>query len=105
MLMEDLSDLIKALEDIKARQKSLAEAEAEIKEQLMEAMKENGLEKEETDYGSVRIQRRYEKDYGPEVRSMEIELKEAKKLADDMGAYEVMSVKESLVFTPPKAIF
>lgn len=103
--MEDLSDLIKALEDIKARQKSLAEAETEIKEQLMEAMLANGLDKEETDYGSVRIQRRIEKDYGPEVRSMEVALKEAKKLADDMGDYQVMSVKESLVFTPPKAPF
>ena len=103
--MEDLSDLIKALEDIKARQKSLAEAEAEIKEQLMEVMLANGLDKEETDYGSVRIQRRMEKDYGPEVRSMEVALKEAKKLADDMGDYQVMSVKESLVFTPPKAPF
>ena len=103
--MEDLLDLIKALEDIKARQKSLAEAEAEIKEQLMEAMLQNGLDKEETDYGTVRIQRRTEKDYGPEVRSMELKLKEAKKLADDMGDYEVISVKESLVFTPPKAPF
>ena len=103
--MEDLLDLIKALEDIKARQKSLAEAEAEIKEQLMEAMLANGLDKEETDYGAVRIQRRIEKDYGPEVRSMEVALKEAKKLADDMGDYQVMSVKESLVFTPPKTPF
>ena len=103
--MEDLLDLIKALEDIKARQKSLAEAEAEIKEQLMEVMLTNGRDKEETDYGSVRIQRRMEKDYGPEVRSMEVALKEAKKLADDMGDYQVMSVKESLVFTPPKAPF
>lgn len=103
--MEDLLDLIKALEDIKARQKSLAEAEAEIKEQLMKVMLANGLDKEETDYGSVRIQRRMEKDYGPEVRSMEVALKEAKKLADDMGDYQVMSVKESLVFTPPKAPF
>ena len=103
--MEDLSDLIKALEDIKARQKSLAEAETEIKEQLMEVMLTNGLDKEETDYGSIRIQRRIEKDYGPKLRSMEIELKEAKKLADDMGDYKVMSVKESLVFTPPKVPF
>lgn len=103
--MDDLSDLIKALEDIKARQKSLDEAEAEIKRQLLELMKQNGSDKEETDYGSVRIQRRQEKDYGSKLRSMEIELKEAKKLADDMGDYKVIGVKESLVFVPPKAIF
>lgn len=103
--MEDLSDLIKALEDVKTRQKSLTEAEAEIKEQLMKVMLANGIDKQETDYGSIRIQRRIEKDYGPKLRSMEIELKEAKKLADDMGDYKVMSVKESLVFTPSKVPF
>lgn len=103
--MEDLQDLLKELETIKANQKALAEKEAFCKEELFEAMKENGLEKEEGPYGAVRIQRRVEKDYGGEIRTMEIKLKEAKKLADDMGDYEVLGVKESLVYTPPKDLF
>lgn len=101
----DLQDLLKELEEIKAKQKALGEKEALCKEELMEAMKENGLEKEEGSYGSVRIQRRVEKDYGPEIRSMEVALKEAKKLADDMGDYEALGFKESLVYTPPKDLF
>lgn len=103
--MEDLQDLIKELEDIKAKQKALAEREALCKEELLEAMRESGLEKEDGPYGTVRIQRRVEKDYGGEIRTMEIKLKESKKLADDMGDYEVLGVKESLVYTPPKDLF
>ena len=103
--MEDLQDLLKELEDIKARQKALSEKEALCKEELFAAMRDNGLEKEEGPYGSIRIQRRTEKDYGDEIRSMEVALKDAKKLADDMGDYKVMSVKESLVYTPPKDLF
>lgn len=103
--MEDLQDLLKELETIKANQKALAEKEALCKEELFETMKENGLDKEEGPYGTVRIQRRVEKDYGGEIRGMEIKLKEAKKLADDMGDYEVLGFKESLVYTPPKDLF
>ena len=103
--MDELIDLLKELESIKASQKALAEKEAQCKEDLLELMKENGLEKEESDYGSIRIQRRYEKDYGASIRTMEVELKEAKKLADDMGDYEILGFKESLVYTPPKDLF
>jgi hypothetical protein len=103
--MEDLQDLLKELEAIKANQKALNEKETLCKEELLEVMKENSLEKEEGPYGSIRIQRRLEKDYGGEIRTMEINLKEAKKLADDMGDYEVLGVKESLVYTPPKDLF
>jgi hypothetical protein len=103
--MEDLQDLLKELETIKANQKALADKEALCKEELLEAMKENGLEKEESPYGSVRIQRRVEKDYGGEIRTMEMKLKEARKLADDLGDYEIMGFKESLVYTPPKDLF
>lgn len=103
--MEDLQDLLKELEDIKAKQKALAEKEALCKEDIMELLKENGLDKEEGPYGAVRIQRRMEKDYGPTIRTMEINLKEAKKLADDMGGYETLGFKESLVYTPPKDLF
>jgi hypothetical protein len=103
--MEDFQDLIKELETIKANQKALAEKEALCKEELMAVLKENGLEKEESPYGTVRIQRRAEKDYGGEIRSMEIALKEAKKLAEDMGDYQTLGFKESLVYTAPKDLF
>ena len=103
--MNDIEDLLKELETIKANQKALAEKEALCKADIMEAMQEDGLEKEESPYGTVRIQRRYEKDYGPEVRTMEGELKEAKKLKDDLGDYQIMGFKDSLVYTPPKELF
>ena len=103
--MEDFQDLMKELESIKANQKALAEKEALCKEKLMTVLKENGLDKEESPHGTVRIQRRAEKDYGNEIRSMEIALKEAKKLADDMGDYQTLSFKESLVYTAPKDLF
>jgi hypothetical protein len=103
--MNDIEDLLKELEGIKAKQKALAEKEALCKADIMEAMQEDGLEKEESPYGTVRIQRRYEKDYGPEVRTMEEELKGAKKLKDDLGDYQIMGFKDSLVYTPPKELF
>jgi hypothetical protein len=103
--MEDFLGLIEELQDIKADQKALAEKEALCKEDLMALLKENGTDKEETLYGTVRIQRRAEKDYGGEIRGMEIALKEAKKLADDMGDYQTLGFKESLVYTAPKDLF
>jgi chromosome segregation ATPase len=98
--MIDIEDLLAELETIKANQKALAEKEALCKAEIMEAMQEDGLEKEESPHGTVRIQRRYEKDYGPEIRTMEQELKEAKKLKDDLGDYQLLGFKESLVYTP-----
>lgn len=98
--MNDIEDLLAELETIKANQKALAEKEALCKAEIMEAMQEHGLEKEESPHGTVRIQRRHEKDYGPEIRTMEQELKEAKKLKDDLGDYQLLGFKESLVYTP-----
>ncbi len=103
--MEDFQDLIKELEGIKADQKALAAKETLCKEELMATLKEYGLDKQESPYGTVRIQRRAEKDYGGEIRGMEITLKEAKKLADDMGDYQTLGFKESLVYTLPKDLF
>jgi hypothetical protein len=103
--MNDIEQLLKELETIKANQKALAEKEALCKADLLAAMQEDGLEKEESPYGTVRIQRRYEKDYGSEVRAMEEELKSAKKLKDDLGDYEILGFKDSLVYTPPKDLF
>ena len=103
--MTDIEQLLKELETIKANQKALAEKEALCKADLLAAMQEDGLEKEESPYGTVRIQRRYEKDYGSEIREMEEELKSAKKLKDDLGDYEILGFKDSLVYTPPKDLF
>ena len=103
--MNDIEQLLKELETIKANQKALAEKEVLCKADLLAAMQEDGLEKEESPYGTVRIQRRYEKDYGSEVRAMEEELKSAKKLKDDLGDYEILGFKDSLVYTPPKDLF
>jgi phage anti-repressor protein len=104
-MMEELLDLVRLLEVVKASQKALQERESKYKERLLEIMQELGIEKEDTDYGCVRIQRRAEKDYGEQIRTMEIELKEAKKLAEDLGDYTVIGVKESIVFVPPKELF
>jgi hypothetical protein len=103
--MEDFQDLIKELETIKANQKALAEKEALCKEELMAVLKENGLEREESPYGTVRIQRRADKEYNVFIKGMETELKAAKKLADDMGDYQTLGFKESLVYTAPKDLF
>jgi hypothetical protein len=103
--MNDIEQLLEELETIKANQKALAEKEALCKSDLLAAMQEDGLEKEESPYGTVRIQRRYEKDYGSEIRAMEEELKSARKLKDDLGDYEILGFKDSLVYTPPKDLF
>jgi hypothetical protein len=103
--MKDIKSLIKKLELVKAQQKTLATEETACKEALMDAMKEEGLDKEESAYGTVRIQRRADKGYSASIKRMEIELKEAKKLADDMGDYQTLGFKESLVYMPPKELF
>lgn len=103
--MENIPALIEILERIKENQKALAAEEVVCKEKLMEMMKEEGLEKEESAYGTVRIQRRAEKEYNVFIKGMETELKAAKKLADDMGDYQTLGFKESLVYIPPKELF
>jgi hypothetical protein len=103
--MTDIEQFLKELETIKANQKALAEKEAQCKADLLAIMQEDGLEKEESPYGTIRIQRRYEKDYGSEITAMEKELKDAKKLKDDLGDYEILGFKDSLVYTPPKDLF
>ena len=103
--MENIIALVQILERIKESQKALATEETVCKEALMDAMKEEGLEKEESAYGTVRIQRRADKSYSASIKRMEIELKEAKKLADDMGDYQTLGFKESLVYMPPKELF
>lgn len=102
---QELIALLKELEDIKARQKALSEKEAQCREDIFVLMQEQGLEKEDTDYGSIRLQRRYEKDYGEAIKMLERQLKEAKKLAEDMGDYAIVGHKDTLVYIPPKEPF
>jgi hypothetical protein len=99
--MEEINELIEKLAVIKAAQKAYAEKETFYKDLLLKFLREEGLEKEESDHGSVRIQRRSEKDYGEEVRQQEASLKQLKKLKDDIGDYEVVKITESLVFNLP----
>ena len=103
--MENIIALVQILERIKTQQKTLATEETACKEALMDAMKEERLEKEESAYGTVRIQRRVDKGYSAFIKRMEMQLKEARKLADDMGDYQTLGFKESLVYMPPKELF
>jgi hypothetical protein len=103
--MIEIEQFLKELEAIKASQKALAEKEILCKTELLEFMKTNYIDKEESSYGTVRIQRRNEKDYGSEIKAMEEELKLAKKLKDDLGDYKIISYKESIVYTSAKELF
>lgn len=103
--MENLANLIKELGEVKTRLAALSKSESALKKEILEAMEKDGLSSEETDYGVVRLQYRKEKDYGPTIRQMEVELKEAKALAESMGDYTVLSSKASVVFNLPKDPF
>lgn len=101
----DLISLLKELESIKADQRAMAAKEQECREDIFSLMQDLGLEQEKTDYGTIRLQRRAEKDYGEAIKMLERQLKEAKKLAEDMGDYQIKGYKESLVYTPPAELF
>jgi len=101
-IMDGLSELTEKLESIKLQQKVLNEAEALCREEIQQFMQENGIEKESTTHGSVRLQQRANKQYNDIIVRMEQELKETKKLADDLGDYKILSYKESLVYSLPK---
>jgi gamma-glutamylcysteine synthetase len=100
--MDGLNELTKKLESIKLQQKVLNEAEALCREEIQQFMQDNGIEKESTTHGSVRLQQRANKQYNDIIVHMEQELKETKKLADDLGDYKILSYKESLVYLLPK---
>jgi seryl-tRNA synthetase len=99
---DEIERLIEDLADVKKSLKELQEQETELKEQLLQLMTESGIDARDCDYGSVRIQRRQEKDYGPEIKNLELQYKEAKKIADDLGDFSILATKESIVFSPPK---
>lgn len=102
--MDQFSELSEALGEIKRQQKALADREKLLREELLELMLEQGIDNASCKSGSVYVQRRQEKDYGDYIRSLEVAYKEAKKLADDLGDYTVIAVKESLVFNHPRDI-
>jgi len=101
-LNEPMEELMEKLKNIKLQQKVLNESEALCKEEIQQFMQQNGIEKETTIHGSVRLQQRANKQYDNNIQHMEQELKEAKKLADDLGDYQILNYKESLVYLPPK---
>jgi hypothetical protein len=74
--MENIIALVQILERIKESQKALAAEETVCKEKLMEMMKEEGLDKEESAYGTVRIQRRAEKEYNVFIKEWKQNLKQ-----------------------------
>ena len=98
----NMESLMERLQEIKEEQKSLIDQEATIKESICALLDEEGLEKYESEHCTVRLQSRNKKDYGPEFRAKEAELKELKKLQDDLGDYEVVSTETSLVYAAPK---
>ena len=100
--METINKLITELANIKALQKDFNQKEIACKALLLEALKDAQIEETvNVEQGSVRIQRRSEKDYGEEVRKQESSLKELKKLKDDIGDYEIIKTSENLVFNFP----
>jgi hypothetical protein len=99
----NMESLMERLQEIKEEQKSLADQEANVKSLISNWLEENWLDdKYESEHCTVRLQSRNKKDYGPEFRAKEAELKELKKLKDDLGDYEVVSTETSLVYAAPK---
>jgi len=102
MDITNMESLMELLQEIKEEQKSLSEEEANVKSLISDWLEEEGFEKYESEHCTVRLQARNKKDYGPELRAKEAELKELKKLQDDLGDYEIVSTETSLVYAAPK---
>ena len=71
----NMESLMERLQEIKEEQKSLIDQEATIKESICALLDKEGIEKYESEHCTVRLQARNKKDYGPEFRSKESELK------------------------------
>lgn len=95
---QDLELLIKELEGIKAKQKAMEQQEALCKANIQEALEAMGETGWTTSKGSVRLESRVMKSYGPEVKEAEAAYKRLKALADDLGDYEQKPGKTSVVF-------
>ena len=98
----NIDSLMERLQEIKEEQKNLADAECFVKGLISSWLEEKALQKYENEHCTVRRQFRNTKDYGPTFRAKETELKELKKLQDDLGDYKVVSTETSLVYAAPK---
>ena len=90
------------LQEIKEEQKSLNEQEVIVKEYIRAWLEEDDLDKYESEHCTVRLQARSKKKYNAAYEQQEADLKATKKLLDDLGDYEVVSVETSLVYAAPR---
>jgi hypothetical protein len=98
----NIESLMERLQEIKEEQKSLADQEAAVKKSICAWLDKQGLKKYESEHCTVRLQPYKKKDYGPDFCAKETELKELKKLKDDLGDYKIVSTETSLVYAAPK---
>lgn len=96
---ELIENAMYTLATVKAKQKLLLATEKQIKEELAELLEEEGLDNIATNDGKLHFQTKKEKQYDQAIIDAELDLKERKKLADDLGDYTIISEKRSLVFT------
>lgn len=94
-----IEDLMDELAKVKHDQKELLAYEKQIKAELAELLEKEELENVTTDSGKLHFQTKKEKQYDQAIIDAELDLKERKKLADDLGDYTIISEKRSLVFT------
>ena len=102
MDITNIESLMERLQEIKEEQKSLNEQEGIVKEYIRAWLKENHFDQYESDHCTVRLQARSKKKYNAAYEQQEADLKATKKLLDDLGDYEVVSVETSLVYAAPK---
>ena len=98
----NIKSLMERLQEIKEEQKSLNEQEVIVKEYIRAWLEEDDLDKYESEHCTVRLQARSKKKYNAAHEQQEADLKATKKLLDDLGDYEVVSVETSLVYAAPK---
>jgi hypothetical protein len=102
MDITNIESLMERLQEIKEEQKSLNEQEVIVKEYIRAWLEEDDLDKYESEHCTVRLQARNKKKYNAAYEQQEADLKATKKLLDDLGDYEVVSVETSLVYAAPK---
>ena len=102
MDITNIESLMERLQEIKEEQKSLNEQEGIVKEYIRAWLEEDDLDKYESEHCTVRLQARNKKKYNAAYEQQEADLKATKKLLDDLGDYEVVSVETSLIYAAPK---
>lgn len=99
---------VEMLAKVKAKLKALQEEEAALKATIEELFADDEIIERFSDpespairtpFGTVRLQERPVKAYGPSITEAEASLKQAKQLANDMGDYDVVASTNSVVFT------